>query len=374
MVQSKLVGTAYKRALKPLLFQFDAEKVHNITADIASVIGGSKTGLLFLDSMFGYKNDHLHTNVSGIDFKNPIGLAAGFDYNGKFCNVMAPVGFGFNTVGTVTACEYEGNPLPRLGRLPKSKALFVNKGFKSRGADYVYDYLVKNYDANGILGVSVGSSNIPSVSTIDAAIKDYTYTFGKFQSLDFVKYFELNISCPNTAMPESFTSVENYRELVKAVASLKVSQPIFVKMPAEIDYFKAKEIVSISLQYGISTFVFSNLVKDRSNDVLDRNELAQFDGLKGNFSGKPTYNLSNELIKRTYKDFGNKVTIIGCGGVFSAEDAYEKMKCGASLVQLITGMIFEGPQLISEINQGLVALMQRDGFENISSAVGSIAR
>ncbi len=362
---SKIVGTAYKSIIKPILFQFDAERVHNATSVFAAYLSTTKTGLHLLDSIFSYKNSKLKTNVCGIDFENPVGLAAGFDYNGMFCNVMAPVGFGFNTVGTVTACAYAGNKLPRLGRLPKSKALFVNKGFKSKGADYIYDYLVKNYKNNGTLGISVGSSNIPSVDTIEKAIKDYIYTFTKFKELSFVKYFELNISCPNTSMTESFITLENYRKLLSAISALHIAQPIFVKMPAEIAYPTAKELIEVSLEFGISAFIFSNLVKDRTNPVIDKKELKNYEGLKGNFSGKPTYDLSNELIRIAKQDFGEKITIIGCGGIFSAQDAYEKIKCGASLVQLITGMIFEGPQLIGEINEGLVKLTKKDDRANL---------
>ncbi len=374
MISTQIISTTYKSILKPLLFQIDAEKVHDFAGGFSKRLGSSKTGLHLLDSKFDYKFPALNIDACGIDFPNPVGLAAGFDYNGYFCKVMSPLGFGFNTVGTVTARPYAGNKYPRLGRLPKSRALFVNKGFKSDGADAIYDYLVKNYQQNGVLGISVGSSNIPSVNTIELAIEDYLYTFNKFKELDFVKYFELNISCPNTSMTESFTSIPNYRRLLSAITSIQLKKPIFVKMPSELEYSPVKELIEISLEHGISVFIFSNLIKDRTNTLLDKDELKKFDGLKGNFSGKPTYKLSNELIKQTYREFGKEITIVGCGGVFSAEDAYEKIKCGASLVQLITGMIFEGPQLISEINQGLVSLMKKDGFENISSVVGSITR
>lgn len=335
----------YKSFLKPVLFSFDAEKVH----DAVTFLGES------LENILPDRNFKLEKEVLGIKFSNPIGLAAGFDYDGHLAQVMKSVGFGFNTVGTVTAKPYAGNPGVRLARLPKSQSLLVNKGFKSEGAKAISKRLDKKDLPGHTVGISVGSSNLPQVNTINKAVDDYLETLEIFRNKKYVSYFELNISCPNTAMSEGFAVEKNFGKLVKAVKNLKLKQPIFIKMPNEIDFRISTDLVRISLIHGIHGFIFSNLVKNRNNPVFDKEEMAKFANFKGNFSGKPAEKNANNLISQTRKKFGKEVAIIGLGGVFSLEDALEKFSAGADLTQLITGMIFEGPQLVGEINRGLAA-------------------
>ena len=288
-----------------------------------------------IEWFFAFRDRRLNKTVAGIQFENPIGLSAGFDYDGHMAKVMKSVGFGFNTVGTVIYSAYDGNEKPRLVRLPKSKSLFVNKGFKSEGAKAVARRLDKKNLKNQVLRISIGDR--------EGNIDNITKTFQVFKEKNYVKYFELNISCPN--IPGQI----NFDKLVKAVGKLKITQPIFVKMPNEISFKDSDKLVTIAIKSGISGFIFSNLVKDRNNPALDKTEITKFKDLKGNFSGKPTFKNSNKLIKHTRQKFGKKIVIIGTGGIFNANDAKEKFKAGADLVQLITGMIYEGPQLIGEI-------------------------
>ncbi len=349
-LKHKVIGSLYRSIVKPVAFQFDAEKIHNVFTAVGEAL--EPLGPL-VHMAFGANDPGLEKEVLGVKFRNPIGLAAGFDYNGHLAEIMSSVGFGFNTVGTVTARPYAGNPIPRLGRLPKSKSLFVNKGFKSEGAESVARRLdKKNLDGHTV-GISVGSSNIPEVNTIPKAIEDYLKTFNIFKDKKYASYFELNISCPNTSMPESFQDQKNFEELVREIAKLGIKQPIFVKMPNEIEIDKNHSLVLIALAGGIRGFIFSNLVKDRTNVCLDKDELAGIANLRGNFSGKPTERGGNILLKETRKTFGKDVALIGCGGVFNAEDAMTKFNAGADLVQLITGMIYMGPQLAGEINSEL---------------------
>lgn len=307
----------------------------------------------FLEALYKYKNKELRKSILGIDFENPIGLAAGFDYNGHLAKAMKHIGFGFNTVGTVTAKPYGGNKPPRLGRLVKSQSILVNKGFKSEGAIQV----AKRLDAKNLkghtVGISVGSSNISSVNTVSKAIKDYLFTFNVFKDKSYVKYFELNISCPNTAMSEPFVKPSNFEKLVSAITKPDLNQPLFVKMPSEIDNAGADSLVRIGLKYGIKAYIFSNLIKDRTNKHFNKSEIKEVVNLKGNFSGKPCFEKSNKLLKHIRAKFGKKVVLIGLGGIFTARDAIEKFKSGADLVQLITGMIFEGPQIAGDINSSL---------------------
>lgn len=303
-----------------------------------------------LENILPDQNFKLEKEVLGIKFANPLGLAAGFDYDGHLAKVIKSVGFGFNTVGTVTAKPYAGNPGVRLARLPKSRSLLVNKGFKSEGAKAISKRLDKKDLVNHVVGISVGSSNLPQVNTINKAVADYLETLEIFRNKKYVSYFELNISCPNTAMAEGFAGEKNFEKLVKAVKNLKLKQPLFIKMPNETD---GESLVRIALKNDIHGFIFSNLVKNRNNLVFDKKEMAKFVNFKGNFSGKPAEKNANNLISQTRKKFGKNVAIIGLGGVFSFADALAKFSARADLVQLITGMIFEGPQIVGEINRGL---------------------
>ena len=349
-MNNKIVGVLYKNLIKPALFQLDAEFVHNMVTQIGEGLENRKWPLGFLLPR-GEKT--IKKNILGLEFESLVGLAAGFDYNGHLAKVMRHVGFGFNTVGTVTAQKYAGNKPPRLARLPRSKSILVNKGFKSDGAEAVAKRLDGKRLEGHLIGISVGSSNVPDVNTINKAIDDYLETFRIFKDKPYVKYFELNISCPNAVMSESFSNLKNFKELVQAVASCGITQPIFVKMPNEIDFDKSDTLVRSALENGIRGFIFSNLVKDRNNQAFDKKEIFRVKDVKGNFSGKPTAENSKRLIKHTRDVFGKNVVIVGCGGIFSADDARERLSAGADLIQLITGMIYEGPQLIGEINKGI---------------------
>lgn len=351
MNKFKIQHWIYRNVLRPYLFTIDCEQIH----DTMTKMGESMENLGWLiEAQYKYKNPKLQKTLLGIDFENPVGLAAGFDYDGHLAKAMKHIGFGFNTVGTVTAKAYAGNPGIRLGRLVKSQSLLINKGFKSEGAVKVAQRLSKKNLKDHTIGISVGSSNLPEVNTIDKAIKDYIFTFNVFKTKIYVKYFELNISCPNTSMPESFKTKVNFEKLVKAISKLNLKQPIFVKMPNEIDFKNCDDLINIGLIYGIKGYIFSNLLKDRKNPKFVVSEIKEFENLKGNFSGKPTFENSNKLIKHARSKFGKKIVIIGLGGIFNAKDAKKKFECGADLVQLITGMIFEGPQIAGDINSQLV--------------------
>lgn len=348
-VKTKTIEIIYKNILKPILFKIDAEFVHDIFTTTGEFLGKYVLTRKITSLLFNYENTKLERTVLGVKFKNPIGLSAGFDYNGRLVKILPSVGFGFSTVGTVTNFPYEGNPKPRLGRLPRSKSLLVNKGFKNEGVDIIAKRLNDPFLKNVTFGVSVGSSNVPQIDTIDKAINDYIECFKKLIPNTYIKYFELNISCPNTAMPESFTNANNFEKLVIEVKKLYINIPIFVKMPNELSLEKSELLVNVAVKHDIKGFIFSNLVKDRANPSFDKHEIEKFKDFKGNFSGKPTEDNANSLVKHFRDKYSDSIAIIGCGGIFSAEDAQKKFGSGADLVQLITGMIFEGPQVIGKI-------------------------
>ncbi|OGH07592.1 MAG: dihydroorotate dehydrogenase (quinone) [Candidatus Levybacteria bacterium RBG_13_35_9] len=365
----------YKNVLKNIFFLFDAETTHNFATSAGEIIGKTYFNTM-LKNIFSKRYPSLEQEIGGIKFKNPIGLAAGFDYDGRLTQILPSLGFGLETVGTITNLPYKGNSKPRLGRLPKSKSLMVNKGFKNEGAVKISQNLAKsNFEIP--LGISIGMTN-PGKTLSEAksasdgqktAIEDILSAFRIFEDSNIKSsYYELNISCPNLFGNISFYPPKNLDELLTAVDRLKITKPIIVKMPINKTDKQILGMLEVISKHNIKGVIFGNLQKDRNDSALFPDEVKKFK--KGNFSGKPTEKRSNELIAFAYRHFKKRFLIIGCGGIFSAKDAYKKIKLGASLVQLITGLIYEGPTLIYEINKNLSEMIKKDGFKNINEAVG----
>jgi dihydroorotate dehydrogenase subfamily 2 len=361
--------TTYTNLVKKIFFLFSAEKVHNLLVNFGEKFGSNRLSHIVVKFLFFEKHDSLRQSIHSIDFQTPIGLAAGFDYEARLAEVLPPWGFGFQTVGTITNHAYEGNPSPMLGRLPKSKSLMVNKGYKNLGAKETIRKLKGKHFTNAV-GISIGRTNSRQLTTQKESVKDIVATFKAFESSKLKHaYYELNISCPNLYGDITFYPTKNLEELLTAVDAVKVKRPIFVKMPIEKTDSEVRSMLKVIVRHKIAGVIFGNLQKDRTNKAFVRSEVNKF--AVGNFSGKPTFDRSNELISLAYSKYKNKLTIIGCGGVFSGSDAYEKIIRGASVVQLITGMIFEGPQLVSQINFDLEDLLRKNGFTHISEAIGT---
>ncbi len=373
-MKRKLLSWSYAGLLKPVLFKFDPEEVHDAFTGVGAWLGSYDWTRKLTKFMFDYRNPRLEQEVRGIHFRNPVGLSAGFDYQGKMSGIMPAVGFGFESMGTVTKSYYEGNAKPRLGRLPRSKSLLVNKGFKSGGIEAVLNENVRFVDENFNLGISIGATNSAKTSTPKTQIEDILLSLDYLVSHELYEkfaYVEINISCPNVKGAGSLGSVKYLDPLLEGVRERVGNKPVWVKFPIEIDWSEAAKLIEVMINRGVHSVVIGNLLKKRDPVKFDADELARFAGKKGNFSGKPTWELSNALIEKTFNHYGSEISIVGVGGIFSAVDAYHKLKLGASLVELITGMVYRGPQLIGEINAGLMKLMDRDGFENIGQVVGS---
>ncbi len=368
----QITGLLYKYALKPILFCFPADSVHKTILKFGAFLGKYQANRFIISKIWPYQNIMLKQKISGLIWKNPIGLSAGFDYNADLVDILPSLGFGFHTVGTLTYHAYEGNPAPMLGRLPKSKSLLVNKGFKNAGIGAVLPCLAHRY-SDTPRGVSIGATNKP-YHTYQDMVDDIVSGFTLADTFDTFDYFELNISCPNLKniknLPLQISSPEGLQILLSALKQLGIRRPVYIKLPLERTHEEFQNLIDIAVPFDfIKGIIISNLAKDRTNPAFDTKEIAQA-GV-GNFSGKPTEKGANDLIafaRATYKD---RFVIIGVGGVFSAKDAYTKIKAGADLVQLITGMIYEGPQLIGQINQGIVQLLKQDGYKSVSEAVGS---
>lgn len=370
-VARRVSAAAYKHAVKPVLFRFAPDSVHRGMVQLTQIV--QKVPVLRASPrMWAYQNKSmLSQKMLGLTFRNPIGLSAGFDKGIETVPIIEAVGFGWMTGGSVTWGKYKGNDGAWFFRLPKSKSLVVHAGLPSTGtlnvARHIEAYSPRLF-TDFPLNVSVAMTNSKVCASTQLAISDYCKSLKHLDGLVNVGLHEINISCPNTFGGEPFTTPGRLEQLLKAVDDLKLEKPVFIKMPINLEINEFDSLLKVIIKHTIAGVAIGNLQKDRRKVVL-QDELP--DSVKGSLSGAPTRNTSTELIRFTYKKYHKKLLIIGIGGVFSAKDAYEKIQAGASLVGLITGMIFEGPQLIGEINHGLVALLKRDGYENISEAIGT---
>ncbi len=372
-MMAKISRVVYQNIFKPLFFKFDPEFVHDRITSLGELVGKSSLLSRIIYKSFAYENDSLEQILWGISFKNPIGLSAGFDKDGKLFSVMGSVGFGFSEIGTMTYLPYEGNPTPRLYRLPKSKGLVVYYGLKNEGVNRVMGRLSKICSTHPIPGViSIGRTNSMQNVSVENSIDDYFNCLKSCIEARVGEAYEINISCPNIFGGKFFTDPKSLDALLSRLYSLPIQKPVFIKMPINDPWPDFKKIVDVALSYKVDALTIGNLNKNKEDSSVVKDYIPEY--VKGAISGKPTEKLSNELIAKTYEYCGDKIKIIGVGGIFNAKDAYEKICRGASLVELITGMVFEGPQLIGEINRDIKKFLERDGYANIAQAVGSRAK
>ncbi len=342
----------YINFIKPIFFLFDAELMHDTHTKLGKTLGSYRILRTLTALVFNFSHHKLSTQFNKINFPNPIGLAGGFDYNADLNNIIPSVGFGFHTIGTVTLHSYQGNQPPRLARFPNSKSLLVNKGLKTIGAKKIIKKL-KNQHFSIPTGISIGATNKPYTSTKEQ-ILDIITTFKLFEQTSLNhSYYELNISCPNTFGGEPFTSPTRLQQLLNALDKLNIKKPIYIKMPIDQTEKETLKMLKIINKSSIAGVIFGNLTKDKKNPNVTKKDRVEWQKISGNLSGKPTWHRSNQLIKLTKKYYPNRFTIIGTGGIFTPKDAEYKLKIGADLIQIITGMIFEGPQTIGNINHYL---------------------
>lgn len=361
-LRNVIIGFLYRTVLKPIFFVQEPEKVHDRMVRVGSALGKFSLTRGLTSAAFNYSHPSLEQNICGIAFKNPIGLSAGFDKDAYLMDILPSVGFGFEEVGSITAKPFAGNVGRWLYRIPEEKSLRVNYGLKNMGADVLHKKIASGSFGFPI-GISIAKTNSRETSVIEQGIADYFYTYRLFQ--DAGDYITINISCPNTCEEKPiFAEPENLDLLLQKLFSIPKREPVFIKLSPDLEDERLNKILLLGQKYPVDGFVCTNLTKQNS---------FEHEG-KGGFSGKAVEEKANRMIEKVYKHYNGQKIIIGCGGVFSAEDAYKKIKLGASLIQLITGMVYQGPQLISEINQGLVELLRRDGYKNISEAVGGASK
>lgn len=365
-IRNYIIGLLYKNILKPVFFLLDPEFIHDRITISGRFLGSNAFTRLLTSIFFSYSHPALEQQILGIKFKNPIGLAAGFDKDAYLPTILPSIGFGFTEVGTVTGEPCPGNPKPRLWRLKNSKSLVVYYGLKNDGCEEISKRLKDKKFSIPVI-TSVGKTNNKETVEESKGIADYVKAYKAFTNIGQI--FDVNISCPNAYGGLPFSDPKKLDGLLTQIDKIPTKKPVFLKMPPDLTDSELDEILTVAAKHKIAGFICTNLTKDRkrSESKITDKYIPEHGGL----SGKLVEDLANHQIKTIYQKTKGKYVIIGCGGVFSAEDAYKKIKLGASLIQLITGMIFEGPQVISEINQGLVKLLKKDGYTNISQAVGT---
>ncbi len=358
----------YRFILKPLIFLWPPEIAHNKLKAFGKFMSANSFGRSILRTLFYYQHPSLNTTVDGISYDNPIGLSAGFDKDGELTDAYPSLAFGFAELGSFTGEICPGNPGVgrRLFRMPKSKSILVWYGLNNQGAEKISARL-QGKEFKIPIGVNAAKSNLTPEFVLEDSIADYMKTLRAFR--DIGDYFTINISCPNTQDDEPFVDKDNLEALLSAIdAERKPGRPIYVKLAADLEVEEINVILDACMKYNMDGIVLTNLAKPEHNKEYVKEELAFH---KGAMSGLPLQRIATSVVRHAYRYTRGKLTIIAVGGVFNAEDAYEKITSGASLVEMITAMIYEGPQVMGEINRGLVELLKKDGFQSIEEAVGS---
>lgn len=362
-----VLSWCYRYLLKPIYFRFDPESVHGRLTQAGRLLGHHALTREMTRIAFGYEHPMLATTLAGIPLRNPVGLSAGFDKEGQLIEVMPAVGFGFMEIGSITGSPSAGNPKPRLWRLPKSNALVVHLGLNSSGSAAVATRL-RTVRPCLPVGISIAKANHPEYDSLEAGLAEYRRAAEHLRGLGAFRV--INISCPNTTGGEPFAKRECLRRLLTEVMPVVSGQPVFVKLPVDVNVDELNAILDECLTQGVTGFICTNLTKKR--DLLTIHDAIV--PPRGGISGKVVEPLSNEALAHVYRWTGGRVPLIGVGGIFTAEDAYRKIRLGATAVQLITGMIYRGPMVVSEIKRGLVRLLRADGFRSVAEAVGVDSR
>ena len=338
------------RIIKPLLFLLSPEKAHTITVKLLKLACQFPFGAKWMTRAFSYESPKLEREVLGLKFRNPVGLAAGFDKDGQYFHEMSKLGFGFIELGTVTPLAQSGNPKPRLFRLPQDEALINRMGFNNAGVEALVKSLKKGKPNHIIIGGNIGKNkNTPN----EEATKDYLISFRAL--FPYVDYFAVNISSPNTPNLRALQEKEPLTELLFALQQENQQnacpKPILLKIAPDLSLQQVDDILDIIQQVKLDGIIATNTTIARDNLNTDGKLIENIGA--GGLSGKPLTKKATELIRYIHQKTNGQLVIIGVGGISSPEDAVEKLKAGASLIQIYTGLVYEGPFLVKRINQAL---------------------
>ena len=364
----------YRSILRPLLFHLPPESAHELALHSLSFALSSNLTRRMVAQRFG-RAPFGELKRFGLSFANPIGLAAGFDKNGLAAQGLAALGFGFIEVGTVTYQAQPGNPRPRLFRLPLDQALINRAGFNNDGAAIVAARLAR-HRPDCVLGINIGKSRAVPV---EEAIPDYLASFELVHA--HADYIVVNVSSPNTPNLRELQRADALMALLRALQKRNQelsgqraqarTTPLLVKIAPDLGMKELESIVDVVERAGLDGIIATNTTTSREN-LRTPTQLVSACG-EGGLSGVPLRARATAMIAALYRLTRGRVPLIGVGGVFTAQDAWEKICAGASLVQLYTGFIYEGFSLVSEINDGLAEIMRQSGFRSLDEAVGSRA-
>lgn len=339
----------YKLFIRPILFFFDPETAHHFTISCLKFLFFIPGISSLVSAFYSLENKKLKRDLFGISFKNPVGLAAGFDKNAELFNELASFGFGFIEIGTVTPMPQKGNPKPRLFRLKKDKALINRMGFNNDGIDVIVKRIRNRY-ADIVLGGNIGKNKL---TANDIASSDYKKCLK--QIAPYVDYLVLNISSPNTP---NLVELQNKKDLslllseVQALNKTKYNKPILIKISPDLSFMQIDHIIELVYEFDIAGIIATNTSSSRE-DLTTSSDLVLQKGL-GGLSGKPIYKKSKQIVSYISQKTSGKIPIIAVGGIMTAQDAIDMFNAGASLVQIYTGFIYSGPSIIRDINSHLL--------------------
>jgi dihydroorotate dehydrogenase len=339
--------------IKPFIFNLDPEVAHDLAIQSLK--------FNFVPEYFFSVQDEemLQNNVFGQQFSNPIGLAAGFDKNAEVYNSLFKFGFGFVEVGTITPQIQLGNPKPRIFRLEEDKALINRLGFNNQGMDTIKQRIKKN-PPNNVLGINIG----PNKNTKDK-ITDFLKCYSSFY--DLANYITINISSPNTENLRDFHNQELLQELIVQIKKIKLNKqvPLAIKLSPDTEESSYDKILKVLLDNKIEVVILTNTTDQNRTQLMSKNKIE-----KGGLSGLPLRDISSKMIRDFYKLSKGRFKIIGVGGIDSGESAFEKISYGASLVQLYTSMVYQGPNIVKKIKEELIQILRKEKIDNISKAIG----
>lgn len=339
----------YQKLIRPLLFRLDPEQAHHLAMDFARYTNHSDLLKALAHRLYAFDDERLHRVCDGLHFKNPLGIAAGFDKNGEIIEALQALGFGYIEIGSVTARPSLGNPKPRMFRLPEDRALINRMGLNNLGVDVIVDRIDKA-KLQVPLGINIAKTHDATIMG-DAAIRDYVYSYEKAETK--ADYMMVNISCPNTAEGITFEEEGPLKDLLAAIVSSRKNPmvPMWIKFSPDVRFETLVKLVEISLQHGVSGFAVTNTSTDRSQLKTAPQKLDEIG--RGGLSGTPLRRKATHMMRDLRTLVPTEITLVGVGGIDSKEAALERIQAGANLLQVYTGLVYEGPGLVKNINQSL---------------------
>ncbi|MDP1707424.1 MAG: quinone-dependent dihydroorotate dehydrogenase [bacterium] len=338
----------YQKVLKPILFRMSPDTVHDLFITLGELAGHFALKRWFFNLLYDYRGPDISKTVDGVIYRTPVLLSAGFDADGRLTRILPSLAFGGEEIGSVTAHPCAGNPLPRMTRLIRNSSLVVYKGLRNRGVDALIKKLSRTPRVPSfVLGVSIARTNEQEAATdAEAGVRDYVESFQKLNEANIGDYYTINISCPNSFTGETFTEPALLAQLLPKLREIPCVKPVYLKMPINVPWEQFAELLAIADKNNIQGVIIGNLNKNYNDLAYPEDAPKEF---RGGLSGAPTFKLSNDLIRKTREKYGKRFTIVGTGGIFTPEQAMEKFAAGADLIQLVSGMVFEGPGLMKKI-------------------------